>query len=313
MLGNILNTKAFAWNILIAATTFVLLVTFSSLSRADSSSINPIQKTDSSQSLVWKITGPEVSEPSYLAGTIHVICNKDFTLDQRFVDGINNTEQLVGEIDMDDKAEKQIMHKAMFSDVSLKERMSKPQYQQFEELFNDITGMKLDKFDYMSVFSLMRLMTISQFQCAQRTSIEKEILQLAKKNNKEVLGLEKVADQLRAFEKMTPQYGDLLSSKQVALYKKGAEQTQKLLDLYFSEDTEELFNYTSHSFDDMGVDKEVKRELLDKRNKSWAKKIPSIIAKKPTFIAVGAGHLGGKQGVIQLLRDRGLTLTPVAK
>ena len=52
-------------------------------------------------------------------------------------------------------------------------------------------------------------------------------------------------------------------------------------------------------------------ELLDDRNKNWIPKIEKLIAKKRTFIAVGAGHLGGPKGVIQLLRKEGYTLTPI--
>jgi uncharacterized protein YbaP (TraB family) len=42
-----------------------------------------------------------------------------------------------------------------------------------------------------------------------------------------------------------------------------------------------------------------------------AKRIDSIIQLQPTFNAIGAGHLPGKEGVVNLLRERGYTLKPV--
>jgi len=51
--------------------------------------------------------------------------------------------------------------------------------------------------------------------------------------------------------------------------------------------------------------------LLTKRNINWAEKIPEQMTRESTFFAVGAGHLSGKNGVIQLLKDKGYTLRPV--
>ena len=45
--------------------------------------------------------------------------------------------------------------------------------------------------------------------------------------------------------------------------------------------------------------------LLTNRNKNWVKKIKPIMDSKNLFIAVGAGHLGGEQGLIDLLRKEG--------
>jgi len=51
--------------------------------------------------------------------------------------------------------------------------------------------------------------------------------------------------------------------------------------------------------------------MLVKRNLNWIPKIEDLIAKESTFIAVGAAHLAGSMGVINLLREKGFTLTPV--
>ena len=50
--------------------------------------------------------------------------------------------------------------------------------------------------------------------------------------------------------------------------------------------------------------------LLINRNRNWVPIIENAIQQQPVFFAVGAGHFGGKDGIIELLRKRGYTLTP---
>jgi uncharacterized protein YbaP (TraB family) len=51
--------------------------------------------------------------------------------------------------------------------------------------------------------------------------------------------------------------------------------------------------------------------LLYHRNQNWVKKLKSLLPDKSLVIAVGAGHLPGEKGLINLLRKEGFTLTPV--
>ncbi|MBK6949221.1 MAG: TraB/GumN family protein [Haliscomenobacter sp.] len=64
----------------------------------------------------------------------------------------------------------------------------------------------------------------------------------------------------------------------------------------------------------LGADKEIaafENLLLVNRNRKWIPIMEKMMSEKPTFFAVGAGHLGGPQGVVQLLRDSGYSLTPL--
>ena len=51
--------------------------------------------------------------------------------------------------------------------------------------------------------------------------------------------------------------------------------------------------------------------LIDNRNADWAAKMPDIMKARPTFFAVGAGHLPGDKGLLKLLRDAGYTVEAV--
>jgi uncharacterized protein YbaP (TraB family) len=62
--------------------------------------------------------------------------------------------------------------------------------------------------------------------------------------------------------------------------------------------------------DDAGMD-QFKDLLMYRRNKRWVAPMIEIMRNKPTFFAVGAGHLPGEKGVISLLRQAGFTVEPI--
>ena len=51
--------------------------------------------------------------------------------------------------------------------------------------------------------------------------------------------------------------------------------------------------------------------LLYKRNRNWVTKLKDLMPQKSLLVAVGAGHLPGEKGVINLLRKAGYTITPL--
>lgn len=59
------------------------------------------------------------------------------------------------------------------------------------------------------------------------------------------------------------------------------------------------------------MDEKAEALILTDRNKAWAVKIPAIIKDKSTFFAVGAGHLYGEAGLIELLRRQGYKITAI--
>lgn len=90
-------------------------------------------------------------------------------------------------------------------------------------------------------------------------------------------------------------------------------QAYRKQDIYkvYNEKQEQLRTVTksfTNDFDSM--DKLMKNILVD-RNYKWMEKIPTLIQENPCFIAVGAVHLGGEDGLIKLLRRKGYKVEPV--
>jgi uncharacterized protein YbaP (TraB family) len=87
-----------------------------------------------------------------------------------------------------------------------------------------------------------------------------------------------------------------------------ASEMKKIMVLYDDQNIDGLYQMIA---DEDGSMEGMNDFLLDDRNKRWIPIIEKLIAEKSTFIAVGAGHLGGPNGVIRLLEAEGYTLTPI--
>ncbi|MPR34236.1 TraB/GumN family protein [Salmonirosea aquatica] len=260
-------------------------------------------------SLLWKIEGKALSEPSYLYGTIHLICPSDFTLSDTLKGCLQQTEQLTLEIDMDDPGLMMAMAKSMGmpEGEELKQLLDSTDYVRLNRYFKDSVGLNIAPFERAKPFMLMSILLNRVLAC-QPQSYELSLMSLAKKQNSEVVGLETVEEQMAVFDSIP--YADqarmlitLMDSLPQARREFG-----KMVEVYKTQDIEGLYDLTLASEFDMEKHQEV---LLTDRNKRWIPIIEKQVAQKPTFIAVGAAHLGGEEGVIALLRKEGYRVSPV--
>jgi hypothetical protein len=130
----------------------------------------------------------------------------------------------------------------------------------------------------------------------------------ARDNNAEVMGLETLTEQLAFIDQMPleDQFEGLIKTIQ-----EGDEQTKyldTLIQAYKERDLPRL-NEMIVSNDEF---KDISNTLIDERNKNWVIKLKPILQKGAAFIGVGAGHLGGQMGLIQLLRKEGYTVSPIS-
>lgn len=262
-------------------------------------------------SLVWKITGQGLTEPSYLAGTIHLMCAKDYSLDERYQNAINNSKQLYLEIDFDDPTDMEVMQKAAFVDKSLKERLSAKQYQQFSDFLETHSKLKINMLDKMSFIAIQSSLLMSALNCPIK-SVDIELMTMAKSSGQEVYGLETAQQQIDFSEVFTPEIKpEGWTDEELNYFIGAANSFDEMLAIYQQQDINELHHYITSEMSQVDNSEEVIDIMLDNRNQNWVKKMPAIMKSQPTFFAVGSGHLAGEFGVINLLRQAGYTVIPV--
>jgi len=125
--------------------------------------------------------------------------------------------------------------------------------------------------------------------------------QYAEVSNKGCLALESITQQTKALEEIPFQE----DQQRYALI---SQDPNTLLDLYLKGNLENLDRYLKGR---MSSNNKAYQQLILNRNAFMARKIDSIAQKNTTFIAIGAGHLFGDEGVIQLLRKLGYAMRPI--
>ncbi|MDT0559432.1 TraB/GumN family protein [Ichthyenterobacterium sp. W332] len=259
--------------------------------------------------LLWKISGNDLKQPSYLYGTIHITC--DATLSPKIIKALDETSQLYLELDMDDpNMQMDMMKGIMMKDgITIKSLLSEEEYNLVNSFIKEELGMSLDMMNTMKPFLVGSMFYMKMLDCPMQ-SFEEELMKVSKAQDEEIYGLETVDEQLAVFDAIPYklQAKDLVrSAKDKLTYDK--EYFQKMLDLYSKEDLNALMLMMDD--DTFESTANFNDELVVKRNKNWISKIERISKEEPTFFGVGAGHLGGKEGVIILLRQEGYKLTPI--
>jgi len=261
--------------------------------------------------LLWQISGNGLQQNSYLFGTFHLLCKSDIHFGEELKKGIENAKEMYLEMDMDDPATilGGLMLMNMKNGKSLKDLYTADEYARLQHFFADSLSMPLNAmFDKMKPLFLESMLYPKMMPCKAVTGVEEELMKIAKADKKEIQGLETIAFQASIFDSIPyeEQAKELLSS--IDSLDKNKKNFEKMLSVYKKQQLNEIENLFNDKDSDMGENQDI---LLDRRNKNWVGQLKEIMKKEPVFVAVGAGHLVGEKGLINLLRKAGYTVTPV--
>lgn len=261
------------------------------------------------KSLLWEISGNGLEKPSYLFGTIHLTC--DATIDESIKSALDNTSLLVLEIDMDDPNMQGEMMKGLYmkEGKTIKDFLNEDEYKIIGDFLKENIGMSIEMVGNIKPFFITSMLYPKLLDCNVQ-SFEMELIKIAHEQEEEVLGLETVSEQLLIFDEIpyNDQAIDLLrSAKDNLAYDK--ESFKNMMQAYNNKDIEGLSELINNDLN-LTTTKH-KDKFLINRNKNWISKIEAFSKEQATFFGVGAGHLPGKDGVINLLRKNGYTVKAV--
>lgn len=270
------------------------------------------QKPVAQNSLLWKISGNGLSKPSYVFGTIHLICENDYFWNPVMEEALKATEKICMEMDMDDPELQMTLAMGMM-DQSGKKLSSYFKPEDYEKLkayaAERVKAVPVAVLEMMKPAAVWTTLVMLQYNCENVKSYEAELVEKAKLNEKEILGLETANEQLDFILGMPD--AEVVESINEMVQAKGKKeldaQFADMINAYKKQELNQLYELT----DKETAMKMDKVKFLDNRNKNWIPKMKTMMAQQSTFFAVGAAHLPGKPGVLQLLKDAGYTVEPV--
>lgn len=261
-------------------------------------------------SLFWKVSGKNLKEPSYLFGTFHLMGSEYIDSLTVVMDAFSNSGTLAGELILDESLSMRIMQVAIMKDTTLHELLSEETYAQTATWLKELTGMELgmlDKFNPAMVQMLITAMLQQKINNKTITPMDLHFQNLAT-DKKKIVELESFEEQVDVLFYKTSYRHQARQLEEFVNKRDSSEQMVLNMNrMYRQQDLEglmEMFFKSSYSTAE-------KEALLDLRNKNWMKRLPGLFAEQSTFVAVGALHLPGENGLIELLRREGYTVEPL--
>ncbi len=268
----------------------------------------PLNEDDNS--LLWEISGNGLQKPSYLFGTFHIMCKQDVHFSETLKKALAASKEVYFEMDLDDPSNTLggIFFMNMKDGKTLKDFYNEEEYTKIEQFFNDSLNTPLFALQKMKPLVLQAMLYPKLLSCKQSSGVEMELLKLVAEQKKEVKGLETIQQQASFFDDIPyeTQARELLKSLDSLSY--WSAEFDNMVAVYKAQqlaDIEKMFNDSDFT---TGENKAI---LLDNRNRNWVEQLRTIMPKTNVFIAVGAGHLPGEHGVIELLRKAGYTVRPL--
>jgi Uncharacterized protein conserved in bacteria len=267
--------------------------------------------------LLWKVSGNGLAKPSFLFGTHHLVDKDQIKNVDKIIDISKQADAVVGEMDFPDPASVQMkmMQAGMLTGTTLKELLSPEDYQLADNEFQQLMGAGMVQLGMMKPMLLETIYQSIVFMQAygmtkQPEAIDMVLQKTAKENNKKVIGLETLDQQMDILLNFLP------VKRQAEILIKDIKEKQKitneLLELTDAYKKGDLVKIEAIDKADDSMTPEEKKPIVSNRNDAWLKQLPELMKGQSCFVAVGVLHLIGDSGLINQLKKAGYTVEAVA-
>lgn len=262
------------------------------------------------KSLLWEISGNGLKENSYIYGTMHIMCAGDVKMTPEIDSAFNKAQSVLMELDMDDPSMIMKMMQATLTQdgKTVSEKLGPELSAKVDTLLRQNSTINLSMVNSVNLQTLSMQLGMFALDCQLDLGYDMLFMQEAKSVQKEIQGLESVEFQIETILSQSDDESKKAIEYIVNNFDEVKSEMNKMMKLYKSENVQGLYNMTKETFEDPKYPQGNLEEFLDKRNINWIPVIEKSIKEKPVFIAVGAAHLAGEKGIINLLRKAGYTV-----
>jgi uncharacterized protein YbaP (TraB family) len=260
---------------------------------------------------LWKVTGPK--GVVYLFGTIHAAKADFYPLPSIIEDSFEKADTLIEEIDISDPAEAARAQRDLLEDGSY------PNGETITNHLSEITRSHLTAYlkkGYLPepaiahmrpwlVSMLVEQVELHRMGFEPSYGLDQHFLEGAQQSHKQIGALEDAGSQLKLLSSLSEEFQDRLLLNSLVDTEKSQDVLDVLTRAWQSGDEAQMQELITNSVRDYPQLKPLITSLLDDRNTGMTAKIERFLQTPKTyFVAVGAGHLVGEQGILSQLRRK---------
>lgn len=264
------------------------------------------------KSFLWKVQSE--GNTVYVLGSIHVMRQEDYPLHKNIEDAFSKSDILAVEANINDIAQldlQSVMEKALYPEnETLKDHISEETYEilkkETERL--GLPLMLVDRQKPWFLASSIESMVILKLGLSLNYGIDMHFISQAtgKKKIVELESLEYQLNLLSGFDDDEQESFLLYTLRELKVIE---QEFQSIIDVWKNGDTEALESIMKKSTSGDIDMSSVYEKLITERNRSMTGKIEEYLEDDKTyFVIVGAGHLVGEKGIIEILKDKGYTV-----
>jgi uncharacterized protein len=262
------------------------------------------------KSLLWKIT--KGASSIYILGSIHYLRSENYPLKKAILDAFDTSKRLVLEIDLNatsgETAQRLMLEKALFRDTTLPENISAETYRLVAERATQL-GIDMRIFNPMKPwFAAINLIAIKlkALQLDPRRGVDQYLAGEAKRRGKPTSGLETLEFQIGLLDQLSKQNQEAMLRETVTELDLLDRDIDEIVRSWVEGNAAVLAKLLLAG---MAEFPEIHQKVLVERNRRWLPEIEkSLEQASEALIVVGAAHLVGPDGIIEMLKTKGYSV-----
>lgn len=272
------------------------------------------------QSLLWEISGNGLAQPSYLYGTIHSKDLRCHALTDSVYACLNRSKALALEIVFDQKDQLNLLNKMFMQGTTLSNLYSTTDYTKVKTFLLKKMGYVAAVFKVDHIKPIFLATLLGEFDTSNQKYPQSELpldvflQKWGSEHQKILIGIETIDEQMNAIDNIPLAEQANILLQQVNNDTQNALLMEQMTRHYIQQNLDSLqifYDEQKNTMATQGMTNYFDQSLILSRNRVMAARIDSIIRRQSTFAAVGALHLTGQQGLIELLRQRGFSVQSV--
>ena len=261
-------------------------------------------------SLLWEITGDSLKGPSYLFGTMHVKDKRAYLFHDSLMLKLKSCQTFAGEIVLDKSAAKEVSSDILLPNgKELKNLLTEKEYKKVKKFCNKHLGVMSLLVNRVKPVFTSALISESMLESEMPKALDEYLQEKAKDYKLNVKGLETIQEQMSVLDELQIEEQAKMLVEQIDHIDDEKKEMQRMAEVYASQDLDSIYTFIQTP----EMQGEFGDALIKDRNIIMANRLDKLIRSETVFCAIGAAHLPGENGVLNLLRQKGYRLRAIRK